>query len=223
MLLDQFWKIIFVIILCAGFTFWWKHRSGKKNQTNLIYDLAELITAEEKTASPKAEKRIRERFYKSIDILRQIEENMGDEFEIQEVISRAIESSGLSDKFPPDEVADSFELSYQHAKSFGLLDNDKAISRLEQGLTPEINEGHWTGETAEVGYHIVPSINSSIEHHIANRLLLPSSIKELMELEDFSRRVRNQADKFRRAKILDQGSFDDIENEHKKKVAGSKS
>lgn len=226
MLLDQFWKIIFLIILCTGFTFWWKYRAGKKSQNNLIYDLAELITAEEKTASPNAEKKIRERFYKSIDILRQIEENMGDKFIMKEVISRAFESSALSDKYPPravDAVTDSFELNYQHAKSFGLLDNDKAISRLELGLTPEINEGHWTGETAEVGYHIIPSVNSSIEHHIANRLLLPSSIKELMELEDFSRRVRNQADKFRRAKILDQGSFDDIENEHKKKVAGSKS
>jgi hypothetical protein len=223
MLLDQFWKIIFAILLCTGFTFWWKYRTGKKSQTILISELAELITTEEKNASPKAGKKTRERFYKSIDILRQIEENMGDKFEINEVIGRAIESSGLSDKFPGDAVADSFELNYQHAKSFGLLDNDEAISRLEQGLTPEIKEGHWTGETAEVGYHIVPSINSSIENHIANRLLLPSSIKEMMELEDFSRRVRNQAYGFLKAKILDQGSFDVIENTHKSRVARSKS
>ncbi len=223
MLLDQFWKIIFVILLCTGFTFWWKYRAGKKSQTFLIYELAELITTEEKNASPKAGKKTSERFYKSIDILRQIEENMGDKFEINDVISRAIESSGLSGKFPGNAVADSFELNYQHAKSFGLLDNDDAISRLEQGLTPKIQEGHWAGETAEVGYHIVPSINRSIENHIANRLLLPSSIKELMELEDFSRRVRNKADEFRRAKILDQGSFDVIENTHKARIARSKS
>ncbi|MFP6874473.1 MAG: hypothetical protein VCA55_13315 [Verrucomicrobiales bacterium] len=223
MLLDQFWKIIFVILLCAGFIFWYKYRSGKKNQTLLIDELAELITAEEKTASPIAEKKIRKRFYKSIDILRQIEENMGDKFEINAVISRAIESSGLSGKFPEDAVADTFELNYQQAKGFGLLDDDDAISRLEQGLTPKIKDGHWAGETAEVGYHIIPSINTSIENHIANRVLLPSSIKELMKLEDFSRRVKSQADRFRRAKILDQGSYDVIDNTHKARVARSKS
>ena len=67
MLLDQFWKFIFVILLCTGFIFWYKYRAGKKNQTILIDELAELITAEEKTASPLAEKKIRKRSDKTND------------------------------------------------------------------------------------------------------------------------------------------------------------
>jgi len=43
-----------------------------------------------------------------------------------------------------------------------------------------------------------------------------------MKLEDFSRRVRHKADEFRRAKILDQGSFDTIDNTHKSRVERSK-
>ena len=223
MLLDQFWKIILLVILCVGFSFWWQYRTSQKTYGFLIDELGELITAEVKPASPKADKRTREHFYKSIDILRQIEEIMEEKFEINMVISEAIASTEAPGKFPGNAVADSLEINYEHAQSFGLLNDDTAINRLEQGLPPVITEGHWAGEPAVVGYFIVPSINGSIEHHIANLLLLPSSINEMMQLEDFSRRVRNKANDFLRAKILDQGSFDVIDNTHKTRVERSKS
>ncbi|MCP4850088.1 MAG: hypothetical protein GY899_19285 [Verrucomicrobiaceae bacterium] len=222
MILDQFWKIIFLILLCIGFSFWWGHRKSQKTKSFLIDELGELITAKVKTDSPKADKRAWERFYKSIDALRQIEEIMGEKFEINMVIQEAIQSSEASEKFPVNAIADSLEINYDNARSFGLLNDDAAINRLEQGLTPIITEGHWAGEKAVVGYFIVPSINGSIKQHIANFLLLPSSINEMMQFEDFSRRVRNKANDFLRAKILDQGSFDDIDNTHKSRVERSK-
>ena len=223
MLLDQFWKVIFLILLCIGFSFWWGFRKSQKTRSFLIDELGELITAKVKPESPKADKRAWERFYKSIDVLRQIEEIMEEKFEINMVVDQALQSAESSGKFPRNAVADSLEINYENAQSFGLLNDDAAINRLEQGLAPVITEGHWAGETAVVGYFIVPSINGSIKHHIANLLLLPSSINEMMKLEDFSRRVRNKANDFLRAKILDQGSFDVIENTHKDRVERSKS
>ena len=53
MLLDQFWKIIFLVILCVGFSFWWQYRTSQKTYGFLIDELGELITAEVKPASPK--------------------------------------------------------------------------------------------------------------------------------------------------------------------------
>lgn len=222
MILDQFWKVIFLILLCVGFSFWWQHRKSQKAHQFLINELGELITVEVNPESPTSEKRAQENFYKSIDIIRQIEVIMEEDFEINAVVNQAIQSTEASGKFSGNAVADSFEINYDHAKSFGLLDDDAAINRLEQGLSPVIKKGHWTGETAVIGHFIVPSINSSIKNHIANRLLLPDSINEMMKFEDFSRRVRHKADEFRRAKILDQGSFDTIDNTHKSRVERSK-
>ena len=222
MILDQFWKIIFIILLGIGFSFWWKMKQSDKAHSFLIDELGELITTEIKSASPTAEKKAQENFYKSIEIIRQIEEIIGEDFEINQVISEAIETSDASDVFPRHEVADAFETNYDHARNFGLLDDDTAIARLEQGLEPVITQGNWIGETAVLGHFIVPSINNSLKYHIANRLLLPESINEMMQLEDYSRRVRNKADEFRRAKILDQGAFDKIENTHKSRVSLSK-
>ncbi|MED5585277.1 MAG: hypothetical protein VYB61_02890 [Verrucomicrobiota bacterium] len=222
MILDQFWKIIFVILLCIGFSFWWKMKKSQKAHTFLLDELGDLITAVVKPESPNAEKKFRERFYKSIEIIRQIEKILEEDFEINQIISEAIQRSEAPGDFPRNAVADCFETNYEHARSFGLLDDDAAITRLEQGLAPVITQGNWAGETAVLGYFIVPSVNDSIKNHIANRLLLPGSINEMMQLEDYSRRVRNKADEFRRAKILDQGSFDEIENLHKDRVARSK-
>jgi len=222
MILDQFWKIIFIILLGIGFSFWWKMKKSDKAHSFLIDELGELITTEIQPASPNAEKKTQENFYKSIEIIRQIEEIIGEDFEINQVISDAIEISDAPESFPRHAVADAFETNYDHARNFGLLDDDAAIARLEQGLKPVIAQGNWIGETAVLGHFIVPSINNSLKNHLANRLLLPESINEMMQLEDYSRRVRNKADEFRRAKILDQGAFDKIENTHKSKVALSK-
>ena len=112
MILDQFWKIIFIILLGIGFSFWWKMKKSDKAHSFLIDELGELITTEIKSASANADKKAQESFYKSIEIIRQIEEIIGEDFEINQVISEAIETSDAPESFPRHEVADAFEINY---------------------------------------------------------------------------------------------------------------
>jgi hypothetical protein len=82
------------------------------------------------------------------------------------------------------------------------------------GTSASIISGPWKGEELAVGYYISPNINNTISLHLANRLLLPQSVKLAMQFADITIDVKERADRLKRAEILDVGSYDSIKQQY---------
>jgi len=78
------------------------------------------------------------------------------------------------------------------------------------GTSTLIIKGPWIGEKLEVGHYISPDINDTISFHLANRLLLPQTVKSAMQFADITIDVKERADRLKRAEVLDVGACDSI-------------
>ena len=87
--------------------------------------------------------------------------------------------------------------------------------RLEQGSVPVIVSGPWAGETAEIGYYIPPDVNTAAATHMANRIIVPHSVKGAMPSGDLTKNIDDWAERLKNAQVLNLGDREDIKREYK--------
>jgi hypothetical protein len=138
----------------------------------------------------------------------------GKKFEIREALNGATAINEASHRLA-DIVSDVAETNYKNAKGFGLLDDDDAMWRMEQGSAPVIVSGPWAGETAEIGYYIPPDINAAAATHMANRIIVPQSVKAAMPSGDLTKNIDDWAERLKNAQVLNLGDRENIKREYK--------
>jgi|TARA_B110000116_G_C16787179_1_gene561587 hypothetical protein len=212
MIADYFWKIIFTAFVIVGFVYWkdWRDQ-GKKYEAHVAV-IAELLD-HSANAKPFDDDEAESRTFQSIYLLHKIEEHKGEKFSIDKIFEEAQEDSNNT-KAVNNLLRDAFRQNYKKAKEYGLLENENAMSSLMDGTSTSIISGPWKGEELAVGHYISPNINNTISLHLANRLLLPQSVKLAMQFADITIDVKERADRLKRAKILDVQSFDNIKQQY---------
>ncbi len=212
MFVDQFWKILFLALVATGCWFWWKASAKNKVYKVEVASLAEIIDTRPE-AAPKTDEEAAGRVYKALALLHSIASRKGEKFELRTALDDASEINGSS-PYLADIVADVMEANYKNASAFGLLDDDDAIWRMEQGSAPKITRGAWEGEPAEVGYHIPPGFNASLATHLANRVLIPQSVKLAMRSSGMTKAIDDWAERMKKVEALTLGDRDEIKREY---------
>lgn len=212
MIADYFWKIIFTAVVITGFIYWKAWRDGTKEYEGHVAAIAELLDHTD-DAKPFNDDEAASKIYKSIYLLRKIEDHKGEKFSIDQVFEEAQEDSNNT-KIVNNLLKDAFRENYKKAKEYGVLDDENAMSSLMDGTSTTIISGPWSGEELALGYYISPEIEDSISLHLANRLLLPQSVKLAMQFADVTNDVKERADRLQRAEILDTAAFDIIKHQY---------
>jgi hypothetical protein len=213
MIADYFWKIIFIALAITGFIYWKDWRDQSKEYESYVTEFAELMNHSE-NAKPFNDDEAVSRMYRSIYLLRKIEENKGEaKFSIDLIFEEAQEASN-NPKIVNNLLRDALRQNYTKAKEYGVLNDEDAMSSLMDGTSTSIISGPWSGEELAVGHYISPDINDTISLHLANRLLLPQSVKLAMQFADITIDVKERAGRLKRAEILDVGACDNIEQQY---------
>ena len=208
MIADYFWKIIFIAFAIVLFTYWKDWRDHGKEYENYVAELAELLDHSENN-KPFNDDAVATRMYRSIYLLRKLEENREEKFCMDQIFEEAQEGSN-NPKIVNNLLRDAFRQNYSKAKDYGVFDDEGAMTSLMDGTSTLIMSGPWSGEELAVGHYISPDINDTISLHLANRLLLPQSVKLAMQFADITIDVKERAGRLKRAEILDVGSCDSI-------------
>ena len=82
MLIDQFWKILFVILVATGCWFWWKSNSKKKAYKAQVAELAHLIDVRE-GALPKTPEKAEVHTFQAVGILLRMAQQGGEQIQHQ--------------------------------------------------------------------------------------------------------------------------------------------
>ena len=92
--------------------------------------------------------------------------------------------------------------------------NSKQVA--ENVIRAQYNDGTINGEPVNA-YRKEDRVDpqrDSISLHLANRLLLPQSVKWAMQFADVTNDVKERADRLQRAEILDTAAFDIIKHQY---------
>lgn len=213
MLVDHFWKILFILLVGVGCWFWLKHEKGKKLYASQIAEIAELMDTRGSAAAKDAEDAA-ERYQKTMALLSAIAIKQGEKFAIREII---VEAATLNESTKPetDALVEALDQSYKHAQGMGLFDSefvDNSMFRMEDGSAAKISKGPWKGENAVIGFFIPPALAEGIATHPANRVLLPHSVRISSEHGPITRTMDNRAERLKSTDILDIGTREKIRN-----------
>ena len=208
MIADYFWKIIFTAVVIVGFFYWKDWMNHNKEYERHMSELVELLD-HSKGAEPNNDYEAASRIYRSIYLLRKMEENRVEKFSIDTVFKEFQEQSNNT-RGVNNLIRDAFRENYKKDKEYGLFEDEDAKSSLMDGTSTLIISGPWSVEKLEVGHYISPDINDTISFHLANRLLLPQTVKLAMQFADITIDVKERADRLKRAEVLDVGACDSI-------------
>lgn len=211
MLVDHFWKILFILVVGVGCWFWLKYEKGKKLYAGQIEEIAELVDTRGSAAAKDAEQAA-ERYQKTMALLNSIATKKGDKFAMREVFV-AVGEVNESTKPETDALIETFDQSYNYAKSMGLFSPDvidDTMFRMEDGSAAKIAKGPWKGENAVVGFYLPPAIAENLANHPANRVLLPHSVRIAADHGPITRTMDNRAERLKSSDILDIGTREKI-------------
>ena len=119
MIADYFWKIIFIALAITGFIYWKDWIDQSKEYESYVTEFAELMNHSE-NAKPFNDDEAVSRMYRSIYLLRKIEENKGEaKFSIDLIFEEAQEASN-NPKIVNNLLRDALRQNYTKAKEYGL-------------------------------------------------------------------------------------------------------
>ncbi len=180
MIADNFWKIIFILLVLTGLVFWFKSHRENSTFKATASDLADIITFEEK-ARPRNEAEAQERFYKAIALVHDAEVSG---ISMEELFAAAFEYNDIgNDSSEARMVRNELLAARSTAEKLGLLADD-GIWRLRDGEAPKITAGPFKGEKAVITRHVPASIAPEANLFMGNFVLVPESVAAVaMDLE----------------------------------------
>lgn len=201
MISDNFWKILFVLMLLGGLVFWYKSHRSKAAFNNAASELAALIDFDEESM-PHDDAEAQERFIKAITLLYHMEESGMDTSLLLTAAHKNNEVT--SDSGHARLIDSSLYESLAHAKNFGIF-NDDSIWDLEEGRAVKIVEGPFKGENIAVTYFVPPAIAEGARLFLGNFVLVPESVAAASQDIELTELLHLTSTKLANANIITAG------------------
>lgn len=198
MIADNFWKIIFILIVLTGLVFWFKNHREKSNFKGTASQLADLVTFDEESR-PRNAAEAQERFYSAIALIHDSAESGID---TEELFAAAFEYNDISnDGAEGSMVRNGLMEARGTAEKLGVLADD-GIWTLRDGKAPTITAGPFKGEAAEITLHVPASIAPDAELFIGNFVLVPASVAAVARDLEVTEDVLHSSSKLFNAEII---------------------
>ncbi|CAN5242340.1 hypothetical protein BH23VER1_BH23VER1_12320 [soil metagenome] len=212
MILDHFWKMVFILALCAaGIAYYFKNKEVASAHESLA-TLASLIDPKtNRPGTPLDE--FESNVYRAIATLNlQIAEGRGS---LEEILEQACEASGIPDR-RAQQMRSSFRELLDSCRDAKVFDGPggRNQKRLEVGRSPKITEGTFRGEHLVVAYKIPPIFAEEAARSFCNVMLVPESARALSDLGLAPDTVVT-ASILRNAGIISPTTFERIDDAHR--------
>ncbi len=218
MLAENFWKIIFVLLVGVGCWFWFQSASKKKKFERQIAGLAELIDPASVDA-PRTAGEAERRTFQTVATLHEIVLRGGDDFNPREAADRA--ANMIADGKTATLLASRLVDNYNTAQELGALTDDGIFSMID-GAHAKITEGIWEGDYLEAAPIIPVDFDPVLAESLLNRTLVPESVRNAMAGADLTKLAYDHANSLHRAGVLDLSAYQAIRKEHDALVKASR-
>ncbi|MGI9244847.1 MAG: hypothetical protein ACR2RV_28850 [Verrucomicrobiales bacterium] len=198
MISDNFWKILFVLMVVAGLVFWFRDYSEKTAFKRSASELADLIAFDEETL-PRNDEEAHGRFIKSLTL---IHEANTEGTESTTLLDAAFEYNGISrDGAEAILIRECLLDGLDNAKKLGIFNNE-TIWDLQDGQMVKIPEGVYKDESIGVTNFVHPDIGPGARLFLGNMMLVPASIAALNRDLELTEKVLNTSIKLANADII---------------------
>ncbi len=206
MIVDHFWKIVFVLALCGVGVFYWQKREKEAEEASTINALAVLLVVD--PAARNATETFESNVYRAVAMLHNlIEAGAGDR---NDLVTRAAAANG----FEPGRTQ---QLRYnmqdllESCEKAGVFDGmgGRCMARLESGRAPEIPAGPFKGQRLVVAYKVPPIFVEEAAHSFCNVMLVPESARALSDIGITADTV-NSASALRAAGVISNATYQRI-------------
>ena len=198
MISDNFWKILFLLMVFTGLGFWFKNHSEKNAFKRSASELADLIAFTEDTL-PRNDDEAEQRFIRAVTLLHDAGER---EIDSGELLDAAFEYNGISrDGAEASLVKESLFDSLGSANKLGIF-NPESIWDLQDGQPVEIAEGPYKGEDIAVARIVLPEIGAGARYFPGNMLIVPASVAAINRDLELTEKVLNASIKLANANII---------------------
>ena len=172
MLSDNFWKILFILILLAGLVFWWKDYRGKSAFKANASELAGLIALDEEN-QPRDMEEAQGRFIRAIELLHNAEQ---DGHTLDLLVNAANEYNDIStDSGLARMISSGLFQSLKNAEDLGIFTDDSHWD-LQDGQPVPITRGPFEGEDIAISHLVPPSLGPGAQYFVGNFVLVPESV-----------------------------------------------
>ena len=198
MLSDNFWKILFILVLLWGIVFWWKSYQEKSAFRASASELAELIAFDEEN-QPRDMEEAQGRFIQAITLLHNAEQ---EGIAIDLLVNAANEYNELSkDGGLARMIFSGLFQSLKNANELGIFTDD-SLWDLQDGQAVPITKGPFEGEKIAISHHVPPSIGTGAQYFIGNFVLVPESVAAASSDLELTENLYNTSIKLLSADII---------------------
>ena len=154
MISDNFWKILFILMVLTGLVFWYKDHTEQVTFKRTATELADLIAFTEETL-PRNEEEAHQRFIKAITLVNDAEEAGID---TGLLVDKAFDYNELSnDGAQANLIRNAIFDSQNSGKKLGIF-NEDALWDLRDGQAVEVMKGPYKGEKIAICQRVHSSI-----------------------------------------------------------------
>ena len=198
MISDNFWKILFILMVLIGLVFWFKNHTEKTKFKNTASELADLIAFDEEN-QPDTDEEARTRYVKAVALVNEADESGIDTTLLLEA---AFDYNGISaDGAEAALVRSSLFDSQANGRKLGIF-NEEAYWELRDGQLVEITTGPYKGENIAVALQVPASIGKGASRFLGNMVLVPESVANLAQDLELTENVLNTSIKLANADII---------------------
>lgn len=206
MILDHFWKILFVVAIAVAGFFTWKAHSEKRAFDLKASEVAALI---DPAVVPRggSSSKFGEFLYQAVALLHLYE--LEDPTSLEKIIDAANELNGV-DRDHAEMIRARLLDNLERARDLAVFDDDERnLDRMRLGREPTIPKGPWEGEPLAVAWIVSPLLAAGALNDMGNAALVPASVQALSN-ETVTDAVFNHATKLKNAGVIEESDYQRI-------------
>jgi hypothetical protein len=205
--MQHLWKVFFVIALLVALYITWERHSTNSARRVRVRQLAGLL--ERSDFDVKLPPGIvHGEFYKALALLHTSAQPepaglffSGQSKTAEWYLTEALNTAGYSD-LERRLLTESFQEALADCEAAGVFEDSGNIAGLQEGRSPTLMKGPFTGERWKVGFRISPVAAVEVQNHPANFKLLPATVWALQP-DRLDPQAMQTARDFRNAGVLD--------------------
>jgi hypothetical protein len=199
MISDNFWKILFILMLLTGLGFWYKSSTERKAFKITTSQLADLVSFTEETL-PRNDEEAHQRFIRAVSLVYEAEQQ-GTE-RARQLLDATFDYNEISkDGAKANLIRNAILDSVSSCRKLGVF-NEESYWDLQDGQAVEITEGPYTGEKITVTHRVPPSIAPGARLFLGNFLIVPESIAAVSRDVELTQDVVYTSTKLANAEII---------------------
>jgi hypothetical protein len=198
MISDNFWKILFILMVLTGLVFWYKNYKENTSFNNTASELADLIIFTPETL-PRNEEEAQQRFIKAVTLIEMAEQ---DRIDTSLLLEAAFEYNDIGiDSAEAGLVRNALFDSQANGKKLGIF-NQESMWDLQDGQPVEIVNGPYKGEKIAIALHVPASIGEGAQLFLGNMVLVPESVAAISSDLILTEDVYNTSIKLANASVI---------------------